>query len=216
MPTKCYSGIEVPQQIEEPCGGKYTSTDCIASPNANIILDLPSGASQTETNAALTTALVYKEQQVEDLRNSLLAIDGSETKIVAGNNITVIGTGTNLNPYIVNTENLQKIISYTTDFVDNNYTLSNLDNGYDIIIENFNEEELLTSLNIIVPLGLESKFKVRLLKINTGIVNVNGDATLNRPPTTSAEIGHKNDWVSVERLYDTDIYFLTGALGLPT
>lgn len=102
MPTKCYSGIEVPQQIQEPCLGKYTSTDCSLSPNANIILDLPSGASQTETNAALTTALVYKEQQIEDLQNSILTIDGSETKVEAGDNVTVTGTGTNLNPYIVN------------------------------------------------------------------------------------------------------------------
>lgn len=101
--TECYNGISViPQQIEEPCGGVYTSTDCIQSPNANVTLDLPSGATQTQTNAALTTALVYKEQQIQSILSDITQLDGSETKIEAGDNVTITGIGTNLNPFVVN------------------------------------------------------------------------------------------------------------------
>jgi hypothetical protein len=78
--TNCYSGISViPQQIEEPCGGTYISTSCIQSPEANITLDLSAGASQAQTNAALTTALVYKEQQIQDL---IAMIEALEARIL--------------------------------------------------------------------------------------------------------------------------------------
>jgi len=73
--TNCYSGIEAIQTITEECGGNYISTTCVQSPNANITLDLPSGATQTETNAALTTALIYKEQQIQDLIASVEALE---------------------------------------------------------------------------------------------------------------------------------------------
>jgi hypothetical protein len=131
MPINCYSGIEVPATTEAPCGGNIISTDCIASPNANSILDLPSGASQTETNAALTTAILYKEQQIEDLQNSILIIDGSETKVEAGDNITVTGAGTNLSPYIVNAssggnQDLQSVLNFGSHAESLN-TLSEID-----------------------------------------------------------------------------------------
>jgi phage-related minor tail protein len=63
----CYEGIVAQPQIPNTCNGNITSTDCIASPVANVTLDLPEGASQTQINNALTTALVYKQQQIEEL-----------------------------------------------------------------------------------------------------------------------------------------------------
>lgn len=64
---KCYQGINNPSPTtENPCEN-LLSTDCIQSPEANVVLDLPEGYTQTEMNAAVTSALVYKQQQIEDL-----------------------------------------------------------------------------------------------------------------------------------------------------
>jgi len=69
--------IEIPNLIE-PCNGVYYSTNCISIPEANVTLDLSIGASQTEVNDALTTALIYKEQQVQELQSE---IDSLESRV---------------------------------------------------------------------------------------------------------------------------------------
>jgi hypothetical protein len=68
---ECIDGVEIPTPLIEPCRGDYISTDCIASPSANVTLDLPIGANQTQTNTAITSALVYKEQQITNLQAQL-------------------------------------------------------------------------------------------------------------------------------------------------
>ena len=76
--TNCFNGITSPQTITDECNGIYTSTSCIQSPNANTTLSLPAGATQTEINGALTTALIYKEQQIQNL---ILLIEDLTTRI---------------------------------------------------------------------------------------------------------------------------------------
>lgn len=70
----CPTEIEIPN-LTEPCGGDYISTNCLNIPEANVTLDLPANASQTQVNAALTSALVYKEQQIVALQALIEALD---------------------------------------------------------------------------------------------------------------------------------------------
>ena len=70
----CPTEIEIPN-LTEPCSGDYTSTNCTFIPEANVTLDLPANASQTQVNNALTAALIYKEQQIVALQALIDALD---------------------------------------------------------------------------------------------------------------------------------------------
>jgi hypothetical protein len=80
MSDICNNGINLPILLLEPCKGKYTSTDCILSPNAITYLGLSVGASQTQINAALITRLIGKDAQIADLQSQLNAL---EIRIIA-------------------------------------------------------------------------------------------------------------------------------------
>jgi len=71
----CITNVEIPTPLTEPCNGDYISSSCIVIPEANVTLDLSIGASQTEVNAALTAALIYKEQQIVALQALIDALD---------------------------------------------------------------------------------------------------------------------------------------------
>lgn len=90
----CYNGVAIPPKAVEACGGDYKSTDCILTPNALTYLSLPVNSSQSEINAAIQSSLMAKDELI-------LEIDGSETKVIAGPNVVVTGTGTVLDPYVV-------------------------------------------------------------------------------------------------------------------
>lgn len=92
----CNTGIVI-STTEEPCSGNYVSTNCTAIPNNITYLNLSAGDSQTKVNAALVTALTYKDEQIAQLP----VFDGSETKIIAGANVNVTGLGTTVSPFIV-------------------------------------------------------------------------------------------------------------------
>ena len=96
------NNINIPTPLVEPCGGYYISTSCVSTPNSLTYLDLPAGSSQTQVNESLVTALNQKEQQIQSISTDLYALDGSETKVISGTNITVTGTGTAIYPYVVN------------------------------------------------------------------------------------------------------------------
>ncbi|HSE99905.1 MAG TPA: hypothetical protein VLA48_03330 [Nitrososphaeraceae archaeon] len=100
----CYTGTAI-KQIEEGCKGSYISTNCIQTPNAISYLDLPAGSSQTEVNAAITSSLLFKDQQISEI---------SATKIEAGENIDITGIGTEEQPYVINSlggeQGLQSIL----------------------------------------------------------------------------------------------------------
>jgi hypothetical protein len=104
---KCYTGIEVPPTTVEPCGGVYSSTDCIATPNAITYLEIAAGDSQTAVNASIASALQAKDQQLAELP----VPDGSETKLTASTNVTITGSGTTLDPYVIATTSIQPVDS---------------------------------------------------------------------------------------------------------
>lgn len=95
MENNCYTGTNI-EQIEDGCGNNFISTSCVQTPNAISYLDLEAGSNQTEVNAALVAALTYKDQQISEI-----IVDGSDTKIEAGDNIGITGVGTEANPYMI-------------------------------------------------------------------------------------------------------------------
>jgi len=100
----CYTGTAI-EQVEEGCGNNYISTDCIQTPNAITYLDISAGSTQTEINAAITSSLIFKDQQISEI---------SATKIEAGENVEINGIGTEEQPYVINSlggsQDLQGVI----------------------------------------------------------------------------------------------------------
>ena len=74
----CYTGVTMETPIEAPCGGEFISTACIVETNAISYLNLPAGATQSQINAALINALLYKDQQILNLQTQ---IDELQTQI---------------------------------------------------------------------------------------------------------------------------------------
>ena len=183
--------------------------------------------------------------------------DGSETKLNSGNNISITGSGTISNPYIINSisnagsvyinpgdnveiigngtienpyvissvdtnttylagaglvlsgttfniENLQKVITYPTDFTGTNYTLTNADNNYEIIVDNG-----ITAVTITVPSGLISKIGVGFTQKGTGDISYTASGTtINNPIGLKIKGRYYQTYLSQE--LSTNNYFLGG------
>ena len=183
--------------------------------------------------------------------------DGSETKLNSGNNISITGSGTISNPYIINSisnagsvyinpgdnveiigngtvenpyvissvdtnttylagaglvlsdttfniENLQKVITYPTDFIGTNYTLTNADNNYEIIVNNGT-----TAVTITVPSGLTPKIGVGFTQKGTGDVTyIASGTTINNPIGLKIKGQYYQTYLSQE--LSTNNYFLGG------
>ena len=195
--------------------------------------------------------------------------DGSETKVTAGTNTSVTGTGTIATPYVINStysagtamslvgttfnntapdqtvvltqggattitgtypnftisstnttysagtglalvgtvfsvENLQKVITYPTDFTGTNYTLTNADNNYEIIINNG-----ATAVTITVPSGLTSKIGVGFTQKGTGDISYTASGTtINNPIGLKIKGQFYQTYLSQELA--TNIFYLGG------
>lgn len=156
------------------------------------------------------------------------SIAGSGTVYLnSGNNVEITGTGNIEDPYIINAtgvqsvtgsnvdntdplnpiinlNNLQKIITYPADFIGINYTITNADNNYTIIVNNAS-----TAVTITVPSGLTSKINIGFIQKGTGDISyVTSGTTINNP------IGFKNKGqyyqTFLEQELDTNIFYLLG------
>ena len=153
--------------------------------------------------------------------------DGSETKLTASTNITITGLGTIASPYVIssvdtnttylagaglvlsgttfNIENLQKVITYPADFSGTNYTLTNADNNYEIIIDNG-----ATAVTITVPSGLTSKIGVGFTQKGTGDITYTASGTTINNPTGLKIKGQFHQTYLSQEL-STNNYFLGGS-----
>lgn len=132
------------------------------------------------------------------------SIDGSETKINStGTNITVTGTGTAVNPYIINSSassnNLQRVVSSA-------FTLSNSDNNYTIILNNGS-----SNFSITVPTGLDSNFNVGFIQQGTGVISFLAQGTTINTPS-GLKIKGSNYNAYLEKVGSTEVYQLFGNL----
>lgn len=73
----CYNGTSIPPQITAPCGGEYTSTDCIATPIAIPYIEVTEGINQTEINNKLVLALQSANLIIQDLLNRVDALENA-------------------------------------------------------------------------------------------------------------------------------------------
>lgn len=153
--------------------------------------------------------------------------EGSVIYINEGSNVTISGTGSIEDPYvinavgiqsvtggivdntdplnpIVNLNNLQKIITYPTDFIGTNYILTNFDNNYTIIINNNS-----TAVTITVPSGLTSKINVGFIQKGTADVSyVASGTTINSP--IGFKIKGQFYQTFLEQEDNTNVFYLLG------
>lgn len=75
--NECYNGINIPEQITEPCGNTYISTSCVTIPQSLIYLDLPIGANQTQVNENIILALQASYDMIQELKDRILILEGN-------------------------------------------------------------------------------------------------------------------------------------------
>ncbi len=100
MSTPCNNYV-TPIFEEDLCQGEVKSAACVKDSTAYPELSLPSNSSQQQINQAQYLAALNIKATIENIDVKVSGLDGSETKIEAGDNIEITGTGTTVNPYIV-------------------------------------------------------------------------------------------------------------------
>ena len=130
--------------------------------------------------------------------------DGSETKINSGTTTSTSGVGTTGSPYVIEVINLQKVITYPADFSGTNYTLTNADNNYTIIVDN-----AATAVTIIVPSGLTSKIGVGFIQKGTADVTFTASGTTIQNPT-GLKIKGQYYQTFIEQDGNTNVIYLLG------
>lgn len=154
----------------------------------------------------------------------------SSTSITEGTNIDITGTGTTLDPYIINavvngsetkisngittvvTGNGTIATPYILETVNlqkiipaSNYVLNSADNNYLIFINNGS-----TDITITVPTGLISGFQCGFMQQGAGIVTfVNAVGVIINTPT-GLKIRGQNYDAFIEKVLATEVYHLSG------
>ena len=129
--------------------------------------------------------------------NFTITSTDSNTTYSAGAGLALTGT-------VFSVDNLQKVITYPTDFTGTNYTLTNADNNYEIIIDNG-----ATAVTITVPSGLISKIGVGFTQKGTGDVSYTASGTtINNPVGLKIKGQYYQTYLSQELA--TNIFYLGG------
>ena len=127
-----------------------------------------------------------------------------EVYLQSGDTTIISGTGTLIDPFKVEVKNLQKTINVTTS-----YTITDADFGYTIFVNNGSND-----VEIVVPIGLRSNFICQFYQEGTGEVLFvdDGTTTINNP------IGYKIKdqfyWVALEKKIATNTFGLIGSTKL--
>ena len=132
-----------------------------------------------------------------------LTVSPTPTSIDNGITTTVTGSGTEIDPYVIEVVNLQKTISGST------YTLTDNDDNYTIIVNNG-----ATPMDITVPTGLKDAFNVGFIQRGTADVNfVEGiGVTINTPISGAYKIKGQNYNAHLEQYGVLPEIFLIGNL----
>lgn len=100
--------------------------------------------------------------------------------------------------------NLQKVITYPGDFTGINYTVTNADNNYTIIVNNE-----ATNITITIPSGLISKIGIGFIQKGTGDITFTpSGTTINNP--TGLKIKGQYYQTFLEQEVSTGIFYLLG------
>jgi hypothetical protein len=129
--------------------------------------------------------------------NFVISSTDTNTTYSAGQGLSLTGT-------VFAVENLQKVITYPTDFTGTNYTLTNADNNFEIIIANE-----ATNVTITVPSGLTSKIGVGFTQKGTGDVSyVASGTTIDNPTGLKIKGQFYQTYLSQE--LNTNLFYLGG------
>ena len=170
----------------------------IASPTFTGIPNAPTAPPGTNTTQIATTAFV--NLAIANAAYTLPTATGSVLGgIKIGSGLAIDGSG------IVSVEEGQKTITYPADFSGTNYTLTNADNGYSIIVANGG-----TAVTVTVPSGLVSKFQVGLIQEGTGDITITPSSTTLRNAISGYKIKGQYDQDYLEQDASSSIYYLFG------
>lgn len=101
MPIPCNNGISIPTLETDPCNGERIGAGCVVDSGIYSELSLSANATQQEINQAMYLAYLNLKATTDNIDATVSGLDGLETKIEAGDNVEITGTGTIVNPYIV-------------------------------------------------------------------------------------------------------------------
>lgn len=167
-----------------------------ASSDAIIILKNGLATLPSVTNALISAEPTGKAIVTKEYLASL-APNGSETKVNSGITTVVSGNGTVATPYVIETNNLQKVITA-------NYVLTSADNNYTIFINNGS-----TNITVTVPAGLVANFNAGFIQEGTGVVTfVAAGVTLNT--ATGYVLKGQKYQAYVEKKQSTETFYLLG------
>jgi len=75
MQNQCYTGTDVPEKLEEACGGNYTLDQCIIHASAISYLELPTNSSLMTIINTFVLALMAKDDQIAELDARITALE---------------------------------------------------------------------------------------------------------------------------------------------
>lgn len=129
--------------------------------------------------------------------NFTISSTDSNTTYTAGTGLALTGT-------VFSVDNSQKVITYPADFTGTNYTLTNADNNYEIIVDNG-----ATNVSVTVPSGLASKIGVGFTQKGTGDVTYTASGTtINNPIGLKIKGQYYQTFLSQEA--NTNLFYLGG------
>lgn len=187
----------------------------------------------TLTNKHEIRSLLSSDGSVEITQNPNsidLKVQNEVTYIESGINITVSGSGTQIDPYIINSETVDIVDSSTTQVSGDGintpfsvevvnlqktintfpYTLSISDDKHTIFVDNSNID-----VDINIPDGLNDNFSAVFIQKGEGTVSIQVSGTSNLfYPSTSLQniIKGQYYWAMIEKDTNTNNHYLLGSL----
>ena len=200
-------------------GGSITITQELDSINLEVDVEPTTICLTSEDNSIRVTTtekgcidLSVRQYCLESKGNSVYIEYNEETNctnleaklyIDAGQSIDINGQGTDVNPYTISVENLQKTISIFP------YTLSDNDDKYTIFVDN-----TISDVEIIIPGGLVDNFSCVFVQMGSGEVTINTLPAndLYFPATLKNIVKGQYYWAMIERRQNTGEFYLLGSL----
>ena len=174
-------------------GGSITITQELDSINLEVDVEPKTICLESKDNSVY---IEYNEQTNCTNLEAKFYID-------AGQSIDINGQGTDVNPYTISVENLQKTI---TTFP---YTLSDEDDKFTIFVDNS-----VSNVEIIIPGGLVDNFSCVFVQMGSGevVINTLPANDLYFPATLKNIVKGQYYWAMIERREDTAEFYLLGSL----
>ncbi len=193
-----------PQQCAEVYDAQcivYTLTDIVCGQDVVVTED-------SNIADALSDIVSYFCQRILTLTNYITDIQ-ADIQSIQSDIITIQGDITTLESAVSSLSDCcevkQKFITYPANFTGTNYTLTNADNGYSIIVVNG-----ATAVSIIVPTGLTAKFQAGFIQDGSADITFTPSSTTLNNAISGYKIKGQYDQAYLEQGATSSIYYLLG------